>query len=103
MEKLYELDNLLSELEDQGKYFKDFIGTDGIEAGIILLHPNEEDKQEPHSVDEVYYIIKGDGYIEINGKDHPIKQGIIIFVPAAAKHKFHHNSQDLVILYALGK
>lgn len=103
MEELYELDHLLSELEDHGKYFKDFISTDGIEAGIILLHPNEDDIQEPHSVDEVYYVIKGDGYIEINGKDHPVKQGIFIFVPAATEHRFHHNSQDLIIFYVLGK
>jgi len=103
VEELYELDNLLYELEDHGGYFKDFISTAGIEAGIILLHPNEDDTQKPHSVDEVYYVIKGSGYIEINGKDHPVKQGIFIFVPAATKHRFHHNSQDLIIFYVLGK
>ena len=81
MQELYELDHLLYELEDHGGYFKDFISTAGIEAGIILLHPNEDDTQKPHSVDEVYYVIKGSGYIEINGKDHPVKQGIFIFVP----------------------
>lgn len=48
VEELYELDHLLYELEDYGGYFKDFISTDGIEAGIILLHPNEDDTQEPH-------------------------------------------------------
>ena len=64
VEELYELDHLLSELEDHGKYFKDFISTDGIEAGIILLHPNEDDIQDPHSVDEVYYVIKGMGILK---------------------------------------
>ena len=64
MEELYELDHLLSELEDHGKYFKDFISPDGIEAGIILLHPNEDDIQDPHSVDEVYYVIKGMGILK---------------------------------------
>jgi hypothetical protein len=64
VEELYELDHLLSELEDHGKYFKDFISTDGIEAGIILLHPNEDDIQDPHSVDEVYYAIKVMGILK---------------------------------------
>lgn len=64
VKELYELDHLLSELEDHGKYFKDFISTDGIEAGIILLHPNEDDIQDPHSVDEVYYVIKGMGILK---------------------------------------
>ena len=39
--KLYELNNLLSELDGQGGYFIDFISTGGIRAGIIRLHPGE--------------------------------------------------------------
>jgi len=45
VEELYELGHLLSELEDHGNYFKDFITADGIEAGIILLHPSQDDRQ----------------------------------------------------------
>jgi mannose-6-phosphate isomerase-like protein (cupin superfamily) len=100
--KVYELNNLLSELEDQSRYFIDFINTRGIQAGIIRLHAGENDTQEPHSVDEVYCVIEGGGFIKLNGKDHEIKQGTSIFVPAKADHRFHGNKQDLVIFYALG-
>jgi hypothetical protein len=51
--KVFELNKLLSELEDQGGHFIDFISTSGIQAGIIRLHPGENDSQGPHSVDEV--------------------------------------------------
>src|SRR5215469_14738708 len=100
--KVHELNNLLSELEDQGGHFIDFISTKGIQAGIIRLHPGENDTQVPHSVDEVYYVIEGNDFIKLNGKDHEIRQGTSIFVPAKADHKFHGNKQDLVIFYALG-
>jgi mannose-6-phosphate isomerase-like protein (cupin superfamily) len=100
--KVFELSNLLSELDGQGGYFMDFISTRGIEAGIIRLHPRENDTQVPHSVDEVYYVIEDDGFIKLDGKDHQIRQGTSIFVPAKADHKFHGNKQDLVIFYALG-
>jgi mannose-6-phosphate isomerase-like protein (cupin superfamily) len=100
--KVHELNNLLSELNDQGGYFIDFISTKGIQAGIIRLHPGENDTQEPHSVDEVYYVIEGNGFIKLDGKDHEIKQGICIFVPAKAEHRFHGNKDHLVIFYALG-
>jgi hypothetical protein len=46
--KVFELNNLLSELNDQGGYFIDFVSTKGIQAGIIRLHPGENDTQEPH-------------------------------------------------------
>jgi mannose-6-phosphate isomerase-like protein (cupin superfamily) len=100
--KVHELNNLLSELNDQGGYFIDFVSTKGIRAGIIRLHPGENDTQEPHSVDEVYYVIKGNGIIKIDGKDHEIRQGTSIFVPAKTHHRFHGNKEDIIIFYALG-
>ena len=79
-----------------------FISTRGIQAGIIRSHAGEKDTQGPHSVDEVYYVIEGSGFIKLDGRDHEIRQGTSIFVPAKADHKFHGNKQDLVIFYALG-
>ena len=99
-----ELKDLLSELEERsGAYFVDFITTKGIQAGIIRLHPGEIDTQEPHSADEVYYVIEGNGFINLSHKNHPIKQGTSIFVPAGSEHRFHGNTGDLLIFYALGK
>jgi mannose-6-phosphate isomerase-like protein (cupin superfamily) len=63
------------------------------------LHPGENDTQGLHSVDEVYCVIEGNGFIKLDGKDH---QGTSIFVHAKAEHRFHGNKQDLVIFYALG-
>jgi mannose-6-phosphate isomerase-like protein (cupin superfamily) len=99
--KIYERNDLLSEL-DQRRYSIDFITTSSIQAGIIRLHAGRNDIQEPHSVDEVYYIIEGSGFIKLDDKDHAIKQGTSIFVPARTEHKFHGNNQDLVIFYAFG-
>jgi len=100
--KLFELNKVLSELEGQGGYFINFVSTKGIQAGIIRLHPGENDTQEAHSVDEVYYVIQGNGFIKLHGKDHQIREGTSIFVPAKADHRFHGNKQDLVIFYVLG-
>ena len=102
MTEIYELNNVLSDLEAQGGYFIDIVNTRGIQAGIIRLHGGENDTQGPHSVDEVYYVIEGNGIIKINGKDYSIKRGTSIFVPAKTEHKFHGNKQDLVIFYVLG-
>ena len=96
MKKIYEINDLLSELEERNGYFIDFITTKGIQAGIIRLRPFQKDTQEPHSVDEVYYVIEGSGFIEINNKNYAIKER------TGAEHRFHGNNQDLVILYALG-
>ena len=103
MKNLYELKDLLSQLDGTGYYFTDFITTKGIQAGVIQLHPNEKDTQEPHSVDEVYYVIEGSGFIKLKDKNYPIKQGTCIFVEAGIEHRFHGNTQDLIVFYALGR
>jgi mannose-6-phosphate isomerase-like protein (cupin superfamily) len=100
--KAFELNKLLCEFDGQGGYFIDFINTSGIEAGIIQLHADENDTQKPHSVDEVYYVIEGNGFIKLDGKDHQNSEGTCIFVPAKADHTFHGNKEDLVIFYTLG-
>lgn len=62
------------------------------------MHAHQIDTQGPHSIDEVYFVIEGNGFIEIN-KTYKVKKGTIIFVPAESKHRFYGNDQDLIVLY----
>jgi mannose-6-phosphate isomerase-like protein (cupin superfamily) len=97
--KLFELSELASQLEKHGGYFLDFLRVRNLQAGIIVLHPDEQDTQEPHSEDELYYVISGDGWMEMGSKKIKVREGSIIFVPAGLTHKFYGNKVDLVILY----
>jgi mannose-6-phosphate isomerase-like protein (cupin superfamily) len=103
MEKICQVKELISQVNDKGGYFIDFVNTKDIEAGIISLHPGEKDLQQPHSVDEIYYVIEGFAYIEIEGISKAIKEKDIIFIPAKSRHRFYGNNQDLVVLYVLGR
>ncbi len=102
MQYIYHVNELLSDLDKFGGYFIDFITTRHIEAGVLRLRRNEKDTQQPHLVDEVYFVIDGNGLININGENYSIKEGTSIFVPARTEHRFHSNSEDLVVFYALG-
>ena len=98
-EKVFELQDLARRLEKEGGYFLDFLKVRDLEAGIIVLHPGQEDTQEPHSADELYYVIEGTGFIELGKSAKPVKKGSIIFVPAGLHHKFYGNKEDMVVLY----
>ena len=67
--------------------------------GILRIKIGEKDTQLPHSVDEVYYVVEGNGSIEIDGKIKPVKSTDFIFVPAKAHHKFIVGNKDLVVIY----
>jgi mannose-6-phosphate isomerase-like protein (cupin superfamily) len=98
-EKVFEMQDLVKQLEKEGGYFLDFLKVRDLEAGIIVLHPGEKDTQEPHSADELYYVIEGTGFIELGKTNKPVKKGSIIFVPAGLHHRFYGNKEDLVVLY----
>jgi mannose-6-phosphate isomerase-like protein (cupin superfamily) len=102
MKYVSQVNDLISELDKFDGYFIDFITTRQIQAGILRLHANDRDSQQPHSVDEVYFVIQGKGMIRINGENYSIRPGTSIFVPADTEHRFNGNSEDLVVFYALG-
>jgi mannose-6-phosphate isomerase-like protein (cupin superfamily) len=102
MEKLYELNKVLDKLEeDEANYFLDFLNTENMEAGIIRLHKGQPDTQSSHNVDEIYYIIEGEGFIRINGKSHDVKRGTFVYIPSDVEHSFYGNESDLIVFYVL--
>jgi mannose-6-phosphate isomerase-like protein (cupin superfamily) len=100
-ERIEHLNTLIDTLDSQNKYFLDFVNSSGLQAGILRISTDLQDTQEPHSVDELYYVIRGSGYIQVGNRDYFVKQGTAVFIPANAVHRFH-NSADLVVLYILG-
>jgi mannose-6-phosphate isomerase-like protein (cupin superfamily) len=98
-ERIFELKDLVRQLEKEGGYFLDFLKVRDLEAGIIVLHPGEEDTQEFHSADELYYVIEGSGFMELGEDRRPVGKGAIVFVPARMHHKFYGNREDLIVLY----
>ena len=99
--KIEQIEGLIDKLSSQDQYFLDFIDTSDLQAGILKVSTNIKDTQQPHPVDELYYVIKGSGYIQIGGNNNFIKEGSVIFVPANVEHKFL-SSKELVVLYILG-
>ena len=83
-------------------YFHTFINTKSLAAGILRLAPGEKDTQEPHESDEVYYVVKGDGFLAIDGKNYPVSEGMSYYVKKKISHRFHGNEKELVALYFFG-
>jgi quercetin dioxygenase-like cupin family protein len=66
--------------------------------GLYELAAGSRDPQQPHSEDEVYYVVNGKGMIRIGDEDQAVQPGSIIFVAAHAVHYFHTINEDLSIL-----
>ncbi len=60
----------------------------GLEIGVYVLVAPEPDRQLPHDEDEVYVVLEGSGVLEVEGVATPLEEGMALFVPAGAEHRF---------------
>ncbi len=56
-----------------------------------------EDKQKPHTRDEIYVVINGSGMFRNGVARHPFGPGDVLFVPAGVEHRFEDFSDDLTV------
>ena len=98
----FNVNQYIEKINNQGTYFHTFINRKSLAVGILVLQPGQKDTQEPHENDEVYFIIKGDGFLKINKKDYSISKNKLYFVAKNTEHFFHSNNTELVALYFFG-
>lgn len=98
----FDTKEFLKELYKGKSYFHTFINKENLAAGILRLEPGEEDTQAPHESDEIYYVVKGDGFLKIGNKDYKISEGMSYYIAKNIDHRFHGNAKELVVLYFFG-
>ena len=98
----FNLDDYVEKIKNGNSFFHTFINRDSLAAGVLMLQPGEEDTQEPHESDEVYYVISGNGYLKIKDKDYAVSTGKLFFVAKDVEHFFHGNTAELKVLYFFG-
>jgi len=98
----YNVTEYINKIKKSNEYFHTFINQQSLAVGVLVLQPGEEDTQEPHESDEVYFVIKGDGFLKIKNKDYPVEQNKMYFVAKNVEHFFYGNKKELVVLYFFG-
>jgi mannose-6-phosphate isomerase-like protein (cupin superfamily) len=96
--QFFEVQDVIDRLENSGQLYEEFLRVHGISTGIYSLRAGTTDPQEPHSRDEIYYVLHGAASIHVGNETQIIKPGSVIFVPAGAEHKFHDIKEDLTLL-----
>ena len=83
-----------------GKHF--VIGFERGELQIELYQPQGHDPQQPHSRDEAYVVVEGQGDFVMGEERVPFGPGDFLFVPAGMPHRFENFGESLttwVIFY----
>jgi mannose-6-phosphate isomerase-like protein (cupin superfamily) len=64
---------------------------------VELYAPRGHDPQTPHSRDEVYVVVSGNGEFVREGTRKSINAGDLLFVAKGETHRFENFSDDLVV------
>ncbi len=89
----------IKKIAKSNTYFHTFINKENLAAGVLRLEPGEEDTQEPHESDEIYYVVKGDGLLLVDKKEYSVSEGMSYYIAKNIPHKFHGNKKELVVIY----
>ena len=98
----YDVSKYINKLKNTDSYFHTFINQETLAAGVLVLSPGEEDTQEPHENDEVYFVLEGDGFLKIKDKRYSVSKNMMYFVAKNTTHFFYGNSKNLIALYFFG-
>jgi quercetin dioxygenase-like cupin family protein len=74
----------------------------GLTVGVAEIPPgaSETGARHRHADHEVYYVVAGTGLVHLDGQEHPVEAGSVVFIPGGTPH-FMRNTGDeaLRLLY----
>lgn len=94
----YDLAKLIDQQNQSGQDYLEFLRVPSLSAGLYMLPAGAVDKQEPHTEDEIYYVISGRASILVDQESRPVEAGSLVYVKANVKHHFHSIIADLRVL-----
>jgi mannose-6-phosphate isomerase-like protein (cupin superfamily) len=81
-----------------GKTYLEFLRVPSLSLGVYRLPAGSVDSQNPHTEDEVYYVVNGRAKIRVGEEDRSVGAGSIVFVAAHISHRFYAIEDDLTVL-----
>lgn len=96
--EVFEMARLMSDLSQSNKAYLEFLRVPALSVGVYNLPANATDKQQPHSEDEIYYIVSGRAIIKVGAEERQVEPGSVIYVAANVEHRFHSITENLTTL-----
>ena len=95
----------ITELEhaaESNSFFRQVLFT-GQHSQLVLmsLAPGEEIGTEVHTVDQLLYVVEGEGETILGGVVYPIEEGGVVCVPAGVEHNIVNTDDEPLKLFTV--
>ncbi len=95
---VFSMGELIHAHSEAGKLYHEFLKVDALSVGLYMLPAGSVDPQQPHTEDEVYYVVSGRAEVMIGEDVQSVERGSIIYVPAHVEHHFQSIVEDLTLI-----
>jgi len=96
--RAFETAELIAQTEPGQVAWLEFLRVPALSAGLYRLPAGATDPQEPHTEDELYYVVRGRARFRAGADDREVRPGTVLYVESGVDHRFHSIQEDLVVL-----
>ncbi len=94
----FDIEQLIGQRQPSDAPYLEFLRVPALSAGLYTLPAGGVDRQQPHTEDEIYYIVRGRALIRVADEDREVQPGSLVFVAAGVEHRFHSIAEELTTL-----
>jgi mannose-6-phosphate isomerase-like protein (cupin superfamily) len=94
----FELNALLADASDAKRSWTEFLREPALSMGVYRLAVGQPDLQQPHTEDEVYYVVSGRARFRAGDDQRAVHAGTILFVERNVEHRFYDATEELTLL-----
>ena len=76
----------------------ELLASNFLSVSFSILPAGSTNLQQPHTEDEVYYVVSGRAVIEVAGEDCAVGPGSVVYVATGVDHHFHSIDEELRLL-----
>jgi len=63
------------------------LGTRRLWVGLSEIDPGSSSNVQSHESEEVFYVVSGEGVVEVEGESQEVVAGSVVVVPSRARHR----------------
>ena len=89
---------LLGRLDPGEHDYAEFFRSSTLSLSVARWPAGSVDEQEPHTEDEVYYVVSGRARLRVADEEVAVGAGSVAFVAAGVEHRFREIEDDLEVI-----
>ncbi|MFB6112808.1 MAG: cupin domain-containing protein [Halodesulfurarchaeum sp.] len=92
---------LLDRLEREDRVHLDVLDEESMTVEIGRYTEGNSEPKNPHTGDEIYYIVSGSGKARVGDDTYDVSTGDVVFVEEGLEHDFFDITEDITTLIVL--